>query len=253
MENLAFISGATSGFGKATALLFAKMGWNLIITGRRENLLAEFAIQLKKDFGIQVFPLSFDIRDSKAVQKALTGLPDQWRNIDVLINNAGLAAGFNPIHEGNLEDWEAMIDTNVKGILYVTRIISPWMIERGKGHILNIGSTAGKEVYPNGNVYCASKFAVDALTKAMRIDLLAYGIKVTQISPGLAETEFSIVRFKGDESRAKKVYEGMQPLRAEDIAEVIWFAITRPPHVCLNDIVMTPTAQATSTLVNRKS
>lgn len=251
------ITGATAGFGEATARRFAAEGWRVIITGRRKERLEALRMELE---GLQgtlggppiVHPLHFDVRDDEAVQRAIASLPEDWSAIDVLVNNAGLAAGLSPIQEGELADWNTMIDTNVKGLLHVSRAVIPGMIQRGRGHIINIGSVAGKEVYPRGNVYCASKHAVDALTKAMRQDLLPHGIRVTQIAPGLSETEFSLVRFKGDAHKAKQVYLGMEPLRGEDIAELVWFAATRPPHVCINDLVVMPTAQAASSLVHRK-
>jgi NADP-dependent 3-hydroxy acid dehydrogenase YdfG len=203
--------------------------------------------------GTTVHALRFDVRDNSAVEQAIASLPEEWKDIDVLVNNAGLAAGMDPIQSGSLEDWDRMLDTNVKGLLYVSRAIIPGMIERGKGHIINIGSTAGREVYPKGNVYCASKHAVDALSKGMRQDLLPHGIKVTQILPGLAETEFSLVRFHGDTEKAKVPYQGLTPLRGDDIANLVWFSATLPPHVCINDLVVTPTAQASSMLVHRQA
>ena len=243
------ITGATAGIGEATARLFAKNNYRLILTGRRQARLDA----LKAELETEVLTLCFDVRDRKAVAENLENLPEGWKEIDILINNAGLAVGLSGIQNGEIDDWERMIDTNVKGLLYVTRAITPAIIARNKGgHVINIGSIAGKEVYPNGNVYCATKHAVDALSRAMRMDLLPYGIKVTNIAPGLAETEFSMVRFKGDAEKAEKVYAGITPLYAEDIAEVIYFAATRPPHVTLNDIVIMPTAQGSSTLVNRK-
>lgn len=250
---IALITGATAGFGKATAELFASNGWNVIITGRRKTRLEVLERQLREKYSIDVVTLCFDIRKADEVKKALESVPDQWRKVDLLVNNAGLASGLSTIQEGALSDWEEMIDTNVKGLLYATRIVAPWMIKNGKGHIINIGSIAGKEVYANGNVYCATKHAVDALTKGMRIDLLPHGIRVSQIAPGMAETEFSIVRFKGDEDRAKKVYLGLQPLTATDIAETIWWVASRPAHVNINDIVIMPSAQANSTTAQRKS
>src|SRR5690606_25400011 len=203
--------------------------------------------------GGQVHALRFDVRDNAEVERAFSGLPADWRAIDLLVNNAGLAAGLDPIQTGQLADWDQMIDTNLKGLLHVSRAVIPGMIERGRGHIIDLGSVAGKEVYPRGNVYCATKHAVDALSKAMRQDLLPHGIKVTQIAPGLAETEFSLVRFKGDERLASVPYQGMEPLRGADIANLIWFAATLPPHMCINDLVVTPTAQANSTLVCRST
>lgn len=257
MGKIILITGATAGFGEATARRFASEGWRVIITGRRRERLEVLKRELEGlhgtiEGGTVVHALRMDVRDNDAVQRTIESLPGDWKAIDVLVNNAGLAAGMAPIQEGDLEDWNAMLDTNVKGLLHVSRAVIPGMIERGKGHIVNIGSVAGKEVYPRGNVYCASKHAVDALSKAMRQDLLPHGIKVTQIAPGLAETEFSMVRFKGDEHKAKQVYMGMEPLRGDDIANLVWFAATLPPHVCINDLVVTPTAQASSTQVHRQ-
>lgn len=249
---IAFITGASAGFGKATAELFASQGWNVVITGRRKTRLELLERQLKEKHNVDVLSLAFDIRLPEEVKKAIDTLPEKWKSIDLLVNNAGLAAGLGPIHEGLLSDWEDMIDTNIKGLLYMTRAIAPMMVKNGKGHIVNIGSIAGKEVYANGNVYCATKHAVDALTKATRIDLVAHGIKVTQIAPGMAETEFSIVRFKGDDEKAKSVYRGLQPLTAQDIAETIWWVANRPAHVNINDIVIMPAAQANSTTTIRK-
>lgn len=250
MEKIALVTGATSGIGKATALKLAEAGYSVIITGRRWHLLAELEKQLIQKS--RVLALSFDVSNNNEVNHALDKLPEEWKNIEILVNNAGLAAGLSSIQNGDIEDWEKMIDTNVKGLLYVTKKIIPMMISHNRGHIINIGSIAGKEVYPMGNVYCATKFAVDALTKAMRIDLLEHNIKVTGICPGMVETEFSLVRFKGNKENANNVYNGLDPLTAEDVADVILFAITRPPHVNLNDIVITPTAQASATNVNRK-
>jgi NADP-dependent 3-hydroxy acid dehydrogenase YdfG len=246
MNKIVFITGATSGFGAAIARKFAENGHNLIITGRRKGLLDSFAKELINKFHVDVLPLSFDVRKHKEVEGAVNTLPEKWRNIDVLVNNAGLAAGLHPIHEGVIDDWEQMIDTNVKGLLYMTRMISPMMVARKRGHIINIGSIAGKEVYPMGNVYCGSKFAVDGITKASRIDLVSHNIKVTQIAPGAANTEFALVRFKGDKQRADNVYNGFTPLSAEDIAEVVYYVTTLPEHVNINDLVLMPTAQANS-------
>ncbi|MDR2009606.1 MAG: SDR family NAD(P)-dependent oxidoreductase [Bacteroidales bacterium] len=251
MKRTALISGATSGIGQAIAELFAKNDFNLILTGRRNNKLIDLKEKIERDSGSEVYILNFDVRDNSQVNKAIDSLPEKWKDIDILINNAGLASGLDPIQEGDIEDWEKMIDTNIKGLLYLTRKVSPVMVSRKKGHIINIGSIAGKEVYPNGNVYCATKHAVDALTKAMRIDMLPYNVKVTQIAPGMVDTEFSTVRFHGDKTRADKVYEGLTPLYASDIAEIILFAVMRPAHVCLNDIVVTPTAQASGINVVR--
>lgn len=246
IKKIILISGATSGFGKATAELFAKNNYNLILTGRREDRLQKIAKDLSEQYNVEVLPLCFDIRDQKAVEKAILSLGESWKNIDVLLNNAGLASGFGLIQDGEIDDWEKMIDTNVKGLLYLSKAIMPLMIANKSGHIINIGSTAGKEVYLNGNVYCATKHAVDAISKSMRIDLLQHGIKVTQICPGAAETEFSEVRFHGDKERAKNVYKGYKPMTAEDIASLIYFAATLPPHLCINDLVVTSLAQANS-------
>jgi 3-hydroxy acid dehydrogenase / malonic semialdehyde reductase len=249
---IALITGSTSGIGKATAELFAKNGYNIIITGRRKDRLEEFSQQLKSNYKVDVLSLNFDVRNVTEVEKAIISIPAQWKKINVLVNNAGLAVGLNSIQEGVIDDWERMIDTNVKGLLYVTRFLSPVMIENGFGHIINLGSIAGKEVYANGNVYCATKHAVDALNKGMRIDLLPHNIKVTAINPGMVDTEFSIVRFKGDDQRAKNVYKGMQPLKSEDIAETIYWVASRPAHVNINDIIIMPTVQANATTTIRK-
>lgn len=248
---IAFITGATAGIGKATAEIFAKNKYDLIITGRRKERLDAFSQHLKSIYGIDVLSLHFDVRNSSEVQVAVNSIPDKWKKINVLVNNAGLAVGLNSIQEGALDDWERMIDTNVKGLLYVTRTLAPLLIANGSGHIVNLGSIAGKEVYANGNVYCATKHAVDALSKSMRIDLLPHHIKVTAIHPGMVETEFSIVRFKGDEQRAQSVYKGVQPLTAEDIAETIYWTASRPAHVNINDIVIMPAVQANATTVLR--
>ncbi|MGE7778122.1 SDR family NAD(P)-dependent oxidoreductase [Chitinophaga sp. NPDC101104] len=240
----ALITGATAGFGEACAERFAREGYRLIVTGRRQERLAALKQKLEEGFGTEVMPLEFDVRSRDAVTAALESLPDNWRQIDVLVNNAGLALDLSTIDEGNVDDWETMIDTNVKGLLYVSRTVIPWMKARKSGHVINIGSTAAKIVYAKGNVYCATKAAVDALSQGMRIDLLPHGIKVTAVHPGAAETEFSLVRFKGDESRAKDVYTGFQPLNAEDVADVVWYCASLPAHVCINDLVVTATAQA---------
>lgn len=256
LSPIILVTGATSGFGEAIARRFAAEGWRVIITGRRRDRLEVLKRELEGlhgtlEGGTVVHALRFDVRDASDVKRAFASLPDDRRGIDVLVNNAGLAAGLDPIQDGDPDDWDRMIDTNIKGLLNVSRAVIPGMIARGRGHIINIGSTAGKEVYPKGNVYCASKHAVDALTKGMRQDLLPHGIKVTQIAPGLAETEFSLVRFHGDAEKAKKPYEGIEPLHGEDIAELVHFAASRPAHVCINDLVVTPTAQANSTLTHR--
>ncbi len=253
MQKTVLITGATSGIGEAAALKFAESSDRLIITGRRNERLEEMADHLRSTYGTEVLTLCFDVRDREEVIKHLGGLPDGWRQIDILINNAGLAVGLSHIDEGDTDDWDRMIDTNVKGLLYVTRVIAPMMVSRGSGHIFNIASIAGKEVYENGSVYCASKHAVDALSKAMRIDLLKHGIKVTNIAPGMVETEFSLVRFKGDETKASSVYNGLEPLRGEDIADVIHYCSSLPDHVCINDLVITPKAQANATNTFRKN
>ncbi len=249
LKRIILITGATSGIGDATANLLAKNNCKLIICGRRKDRLE--SLHKKLSLLTEIHTLSFDVRDKDAVKTALTSLPAAWRNIDVLINCAGNAHGLDPIQTGKIDDWDAMLDINVKGLLYVCHEIIPGMVNQKAGHIINIGSIAGKEVYPNGNVYCASKFAVDALTRSMRIDLNAYNIKVTSINPGLVETEFSLVRFKGDAERAAAAYKGLDPLKAEDIADVILFTITRPAHVVLADITVFPTAQASSMHVKR--
>ncbi|MCS6794869.1 MAG: SDR family oxidoreductase [Raineya sp.] len=250
MENkIALITGATSGIGEATARLFAQKGLKIIICGRRKERLERLQAELSQLTSVHT--LCFDVSKYHEVTESLTTLPQEWKDIDVLVNNAGNAHGLEPIHTGKLSDWEAMIDINVKGLLYVSQCIIPQMVERKTGHIINIGSIAGKETYPNGNVYCASKAAVDSLTKGMRMDLNPFGIKVTQIAPGLVETEFSLVRFKGDRERAKKVYEGYQPLTAQDIAQTIWFVVSAPTHVQIADLVIFPTAQASATIVKR--
>lgn len=249
MNKIAFITGATSGIGEATARLFAEKGIGLVLCGRRQDRLDELS-KVLSDL-TSVHTLNFDVRDRNAVMKAITKLPADFSNIDILINNAGNAHGMDPIQSGSLDDWDAMLDINVKGLLYVTRAILPKMVKKNAGHIINIGSTAGKEVYPSGNVYCASKHAVDALNQGMRLDLNQHGIRVGAVNPGLVETEFSEVRFKGDEARAKKVYQGYQPLLAEDIADIIYFVVTRPYHVNIADLVVMPTAQASSTLVKK--
>ncbi|MBI2721211.1 MAG: SDR family NAD(P)-dependent oxidoreductase [Bacteroidetes bacterium] len=250
---LVFITGATSGIGKSTAELFAKHGHDLILTGRRADRLNNLKAELQNKYSVKVTVLCFDIRQSIEVENALHSLNLENNKIDLLVNNAGLAAGLSSLQEGKLDHWERMIDTNVKGLLYVSKIVANIMIQQKSGHIINIGSIAGKEVYANGNVYCATKHAVDALTKGMRIDLLQHNIKVTAINPGMVETEFSIVRFDGDEERAKKVYNGMQPLKPEDIAETVFWAANRPAHVNINDIIIMPTVQASATNVIRNT
>jgi len=244
MNKTIMITGATSGFGKAIAKKFAKNEYSLIITGRRKELLDELESDLHSSGKLNVLSLCFDVRKKEEVESVIASLPEEWKKIDILVNNAGLAVGLSHIQDGDTDDWDRMIDTNVKGLLFVTREVAPLMVARNKGHIFNIGSIAGKETYENGNVYCASKFAVDALSKSMRIDMLKNNIKVTLIAPGMAETEFSLVRFKGDEEKAKNVYKGIDALTADDIADVIYYCATLPDHVCINELVITPTQQA---------
>ena len=244
MNKTIMITGATAGFGKATATKFAENGYNIIITGRRKKLLDELEKELHSKGMIKVLALCFDVRKKGEVDSIIGTLPEEWKSIDILVNNAGLAAGLDHIQNGNTDDWDRMIDTNVKGLLYVTRAVAPLMAARNKGHIFNLGSIAGKETYENGNVYCASKFAVGALSQSMRIDMLKNNIRVTLIAPGMAETEFALVRFNGDEQKAKNVYKGIDPLTAEDIADVIYYCATLPDRVCINELVITPTQQA---------
>jgi len=246
----ALITGATSGIGRATARLFASHGARLILCGRRQERLDALSSELSEITDIHT--LNFDVRDKERVFELLQNLPTTFSEIDILINNAGNAHGLDPIQNGNLDDWDAMIDINVKGLLYVSKAILPKMVERRSGHIINIGSTAGKEVYPNGNVYCASKHAVDAINQGMRIDLNGKGIKVGAINPGMVETEFSQVRFKGDPEKVEKVYQNFTPLQVADIADLIWFTVTRPPHVNIADLTVMCLDQASSTIVNRK-
>jgi NADP-dependent 3-hydroxy acid dehydrogenase YdfG len=251
MNRIVLITGATAGIGEATARMFAKEGDHLILTGRRTDRLNSLKKELENVFNARTYLLTFDIRSNKEVEAAIDSLPEDWRRIDILVNNAGLAAGLDPVQDASIDDWDIMIDTNVKGLLYITRKILPWMIKRKQGHIINVGSIAGKEVYSKGGIYCATKHAVDALSKGMRIDLVDTGIKVSQVSPGAVETEFSMVRFKGDKERAEKVYQGYQPLKAEDIAEVIRFTTSLPKHVNINDVLVMPTAQANSTVFDK--
>jgi len=250
MKKTAFITGATSGIGREIARTFAKEGIRLILCGRRQERLE--AVKSELSTHTEIYILNFDVRDKNEVVKAVSSLPETFSTIDILINNAGNAHGLDPIQSGSIEDWDAMIDINVKGLLYVSKAIIPQMVDRNGGHIINIGSTAGKEVYPNGNVYCASKHAVDALNQGMRIDLNAHGIRVGAINPGLVETEFSDVRFKGDAERAKKVYQGYQPLTPKDVAEIAYFIVSRPAHVNIADLTVMSTAQASSTIVKKE-
>ena len=248
----ALITGATSGFGRAIALRLAKLGYKLIITGRRAERLEELSEKIKNDYQTQVLPLCFDIRDNDACTKAINSMPENFKKITLLINNAGLAAGTSPFQESSLADYDQMMDTNVKGLLYITKLIVPGMIAAEAGHIINISSIAGIEVYPTGSVYCASKHAVNAITKGLRLDLVKYGIKVSSVSPGMAETEFSIVRYHGDHEKAKAVYAGLVPLNAEDIADAVEFIVTRPAHVSINDIQINPAQQANTYISHRK-
>ena len=251
MKKIVFITGATAGFGEACAHTFAAAGYSVILNGRRQERLSEIGKTLQTQYGIQTLQLPFDVQDRVTVTTAIASLPEEWKAIDVLINNAGLALGRDLFQDADLQDWEIMLDTNVKGLLYVSKAIVPLMISRGKGQIINIGSIAGKQVYERGNVYCASKHAVDALTKGMRIDLLPHGIKVTAVHPGAADTEFSLVRFKGNSEAAVKVYEGFEPLHAQDVADVVYYTTTLPPHVCINDLVVTCTQQADAHYLNK--
>lgn len=254
LENkIALITGASAGIGAACARKLAQDGYNLILCARRMEKLEALSKDLQKNSSVEILNITLDVRNQEEVKEKLGNLPGNWQNIHVLINNAGLSQGLDPIHEGDFGDWDRMIDTNIKGLLYITKTVAPGMVKRKAGHIINLGSIAAKEVYPNGNVYCATKHAVDALSKSMRIDLLPYGIKVTGIHPGMVETEFSLVRFKGDEERAKTVYSNLTPLYAEDIAETISFVLSRPAHVNINELTIMPTAQASGTLVHRET
>ena len=252
MRKIALVTGATAGIGMAVDEILAKNAYNLIITGRRRELLDNLKNELGVKYKSDVLALNFDIRDREQTEDVIGNLSGSWEKIDVLINNAGLSLGLTPIQDGLVDDWEQMIDTNVKGLLYITRKVAPLMVKRGGGHIVNISSIAAKETYEGGNVYCATKHAVDALTKGMRIDLVKHNIRVTSIAPGMVDTEFSLVRFKGDKARADKVYEGLTPLNADDVAEAVWFALSRPAHVNINDMLIMPTAQANIATVVRK-
>jgi len=252
MNKTVFITGSSSGIGEACAEIFAKNGYRIILNARRVEKNEALAQKLQREYGTECFQANFDVRDREMAEKCIDNLPENWRNIDILINNAGLALGLSPIHEGDPDQWDTMIDTNIKGVLNVSRILSKIMVERGTGHILNLSSIAGLMVYPNGNVYCATKHALEALSKAMRIDLVPYGIRVTSISPGAVETEFSLVRFSGDVERAKKTYASFTPLTAPDIADVIYFAATRPAHVNINELTIMPLAQANPYVVHKK-
>ena len=252
MQKIVFITGATAGFGEACAWKFAAHGYDLILNGRRTERLQQLADALEKKYNVAVLQLPFDVQNEKQVFTSISTIPDDWKKIDVLINNAGLALGRDHFHEANVQDWNSMIDTNVKGFLYVGKAVAELMVKQGYGHVINVGSISGKQVYEKGNVYCASKFAVDAISQAMRIDLLRYNIKVTCINPGAAETEFSLVRFKGDEDTASKIYDGLKPLTADDVAEIIYYCTTLPPHVCINDLSVTCLQQADTIYFNRQ-
>jgi 3-hydroxy acid dehydrogenase/malonic semialdehyde reductase len=253
LENkVVFITGASAGIGRSCATAFAREGAKLILAARRLKKLEELAAELKRTPGEDILLIELDVRDQPAVEGAMKGLPAGWSQIDILVNNAGLSRGLDKLYMGKLDDWEEMIDANVKGLLYVSRAVIPGMAERGHGHIINIGSIAGREVYPGGNVYCATKFAVDALSKGMRLDLSGTGLRVSQVSPGMVETEFSLVRFRGDSERAEKVYKGFTPLSPDDIADAVVYCATRPPHVNISDMLVMPTDQASTTMVHRK-
>jgi serine 3-dehydrogenase len=251
-NQIVLITGASAGFGAACGRAFAGAGAQIILAARRTERVAALAGQLQTEFGVETLPLTLDVTRRDQVAEVLGSLPPRWAEIDILVNNAGLSRGMDKVHTGAIQDWEEMIDTNVKGLLYVTRAVLPGMVARGRGHVINIGSLAGHEVYPNGNVYCASKHAVEALTRAMRLDLSGTGVRVSAVDPGMAETEFSVVRFRGDIARADKVYQGWQPLQAEDVADAVLWCATRPAHVNIQDVVIMATDQASTTVVNRK-
>ncbi len=252
-DQIVVITGASSGIGAACAKVFAQAGAKLILVARRQERLQELADELSKEFSCQLHLLSLDVRDRASVESAFSSLPDAWSDVDILINNAGLSRGLNKLHEGSIEDWEEMIDTNVKGLLYCTRFLVPGMVNRGKGHVVNLGSIAGHQTYPGGNVYCASKAAVKSISEGLKQDLLGTPVRVTSVDPGLVETEFSQVRFHGDSDRAQKVYQGLTPLTPEDIADVIFFCVTRPAHVNISEVLLVPTDQATATQVHRRN
>jgi serine 3-dehydrogenase len=251
-NKIVFITGASSGIGRSCVKAFAAQGARLILAARRAERLEKLAVELKTEHGPDILVLKLDVRDPAAVAAAVAGLTAEWAAIDVLVNNAGLSRGLDKLHEGKLQDWDEMIDTNIKGLLYVSRAVIPGMVARGRGHVINIGSIAGREVYPGGNVYCATKFAVNALTKGMRLDLNGTGVRVSTVDPGLTETEFSVVRFHGDAGRAGKVYQGYAPLAPEDIADAVVYCATRPMHVDVAEMLVLPTAQASTTLIHRK-
>lgn len=252
-DKIVLITGASSGIGRACAVRFAQIGACLILIARRKNRLQELAAELKQQYNTASYVIELDVRDRKAVQQVFDTLPEEWQKVEVLVNNAGLSRGLDKLHEGSIDDWEEMIDTNVKGLLYVTRAVVPGMVQRGSGMVINIGSIAGHEVYPKGNVYCASKHAVDAITKGLRLDLVDTPIRVCTVDPGLVETEFSMVRFRGDEERAKKTYQGLRTLLPEDVADAVVYCATRPAHVQVAEMILLPTNQASTTLVHRQS
>lgn len=251
-EKVVFITGASAGIGRSCALAFAREGAKPILAARRLSRLEELAAELKSKPGEDILLLGLDVRDQPAVELAVKSLPSEWNAIDILVNNAGLSRGLDKIYEGNVKDWEEMIDANIKGLLYVSRAVIPGMVERGQGHIINIGSISGHEVYPGGGVYCATKFAVEALSKGMRLDFMGTGLRVSQVSPGMVETEFSLIRFRGDKDRAEKVYQGLTPLTPDDIAAAVVYCATRPPHVNVSEMIVMPTDQASTTMVYRK-
>jgi NADP-dependent 3-hydroxy acid dehydrogenase YdfG len=252
-DKTVFITGASSGIGKECAIEFANAGANLLLAARRVERLDELSNELTEKYNVKIRSVKLDVRNNSEVKSTISSLEDDWKDIDILINNAGLARGFSKIYEGNINDWEEMIDTNIKGLLYVTRQVLPQMVKKKQGHIINIGSIAGHETYPFGNVYAATKFAVNALTKSIRMDVLDKNIKVSTIDPGLVETEFSVVRFSGDEKKASNVYKGIVPLTGKDVAETVLFCATRPEHVNINEVILTPVAQASTTMVHRES
>ncbi len=252
MRRIILVTGATTGIGRAISRKFAQNGYDVIITGRRKDKLTDLEKELQADGKTKVLSLNFDVRDRKVVESTINNMPAGWRNIDILVNNAGLAAGLEHIDKGNIDDWDQMIDTNIKGLLYITRHIVPLMVERNKGQIFNMGSIAGTDAYENGNVYCATKAAVAQLSRTMRVDLLKHNIKVTNIAPGMVETEFAIVRFKGDKEKADAVYKGIKPLTGDDIADVVYYCASLPDHVCINELVINPTQQASAFYNNRR-
>ena len=252
-NQIVLITGASSGIGNACARIFAGAGAKLILAARRLARLQQLADELNQDFGVEIHLLQLDVRDRPSVESAIASLPPAWSAIDILINNAGLSRGLDKLHEGDLQDWEEMIDTNVKGLLYLTRYVVPGMVNRGRGHVINLGSIAGHQTYPGGNVYCGTKAAVKAISEGLKEDLLGTPVRVTSVDPGMVETEFSEVRFHGDTERAKKVYQGVNPLTPEDVADVIFFCATRSPHVNINEVILMPVDQASATLVHRQT